>query len=578
MTPATRSLLRASADGDISLVRALLSQGTDVNGKTAAGQTPLMLAAAFGHAMVVKVLLAAGADIELQDELGFAARDWAGKTPEIAQLFDRKSEPGEQPENTHETEPPRSSPVEPSGQSDTEPEAAVLFPDPKAFAKNKPDIPGAGLGGLAGAILRERAVKPTNEQQTGNHVASSNGPTARSEFSPATSPLLTGRVSPPDDVTSETGHAELTRETETGVTEEQEVSDSEIEPAQITSKSIAEEDETTISGKRREPESANTLPRGRTLFPHEPVMYKRSASAGSTNRIGKVDVPVPSFSGLSGYNFARLIRWALVVIFLLAGAAAGYFLSNYLLKRDSQQTIAPASSAPAQPTPVPPKPGPVVGGALAGSELFLPDAEFPNATSPPGNADASGSVTVQVNVDQRGTVRSAKAMDGDGRLQPSAVAAAKRASFSPDKLRGKGRIVSGTVTYTFIAPQQQPTQTSNVQPSTSPTPAVTLSTADASKGDGAEAPLPKVNGALAGAELNLPQAAYPARAKAQGITGTVTIVVRVNRTGRVVSWRTAEGDSRLRSAALTAAKKSTFSPDKLPGTGDVVGTITYTFR
>jgi len=39
-----------------------------------------------------------------------------------------------------------------------------------------------------------------------------------------------------------------------------------------------------------------------------------------------------------------------------------------------------------------------------------------------------------------------------------------------------------------------------------------------------------------------------------------------------------EGDSQLRAAALKAAKKAIFSPSKLPGKGEVVGTITYNFK
>jgi outer membrane biosynthesis protein TonB len=52
----------------------------------------------------------------------------------------------------------------------------------------------------------------------------------------------------------------------------------------------------------------------------------------------------------------------------------------------------------------------------------------------------------------------------------------------------------------------------------------------------------------------------------------------VNRAGKVISWRTLEGDSQLRAAALKAAKQTTFSPDKLPGKGEVVGTVTYNFK
>ena len=85
-----------------------------------------------------------------------------------------------------------------------------------------------------------------------------------------------------------------------------------------------------------------------------------------------------------------------------------------------------------------------------------------------------------------------------------------------------------------------------------------------------------LGGPLVGAESNLPQPDYPERAKSKGIYGTITVVVRVNRAGKVISWSTSQGDSQLRAAALKAAKKATFSPDKLAGEGEVVETLPTT--
>jgi hypothetical protein len=56
------------------------------------------------------------------------------------------------------------------------------------------------------------------------------------------------------------------------------------------------------------------------------------------------------------------------------------------------------------------------------------------------------------------------------------------------------------------------------------------------------------------------------------------VVVRVSPNGNVISWRPLNGEQRLRTLAVNAAKRSTFDADKLPGNGEVVGTITYTFR
>ena len=85
--PANRALLRAAADGDSHRVRALLVQGTEVNSTNGAGQTALMLAAAFNRQEVVNLLLKARANIEVQDDLGLTALDWAAHFPAIVELI-----------------------------------------------------------------------------------------------------------------------------------------------------------------------------------------------------------------------------------------------------------------------------------------------------------------------------------------------------------------------------------------------------------------------------------------------------------------------------------------------------------
>jgi len=63
---------------------------------------------------------------------------------------------------------------------------------------------------------------------------------------------------------------------------------------------------------------------------------------------------------------------------------------------------------------------------------------------------ASGTVTVQVLVDERGNVVSASAVSGHPLLQQSAVSAARQAKFSPTLLSGQPVKVSGVITYNFV--------------------------------------------------------------------------------------------------------------------------------
>ncbi len=63
------------SDSDCTLV--LLKGGADVDVQSMHGLTPLMVAAGYGPASQVEVLLAAGADLLLTDDQGQSALDWA---------------------------------------------------------------------------------------------------------------------------------------------------------------------------------------------------------------------------------------------------------------------------------------------------------------------------------------------------------------------------------------------------------------------------------------------------------------------------------------------------------------------
>jgi protein TonB len=66
-------------------------------------------------------------------------------------------------------------------------------------------------------------------------------------------------------------------------------------------------------------------------------------------------------------------------------------------------------------------------------------------------AHASGTVVVQVLIDEDGNVITAHAVSGHPLLQPSAVSAARASKFSPTKLSGQPVKVSGILQYNFVA-------------------------------------------------------------------------------------------------------------------------------
>jgi protein TonB len=101
---------------------------------------------------------------------------------------------------------------------------------------------------------------------------------------------------------------------------------------------------------------------------------------------------------------------------------------------------------PAQPTPKPVPKAPVSGGVLNGKALNLPKPVYPAIAK---TARASGTVVVQVLIDENGSVVSASAVSGPPLLRAAAVQAARGARFSPTKLSGQPVKVSGVINFNF---------------------------------------------------------------------------------------------------------------------------------
>lgn len=79
--------------------------------------------------------------------------------------------------------------------------------------------------------------------------------------------------------------------------------------------------------------------------------------------------------------------------------------------------------------------------------LSLPKPPYPPLALQHG---VRGTVTVQVLIDEGGTVISAKAVSGSPLLAPAAVTAAYKAKFSPTILGDQPVKVSGMITYNFV--------------------------------------------------------------------------------------------------------------------------------
>ena len=109
--------------------------------------------------------------------------------------------------------------------------------------------------------------------------------------------------------------------------------------------------------------------------------------------------------------------------------------------------IADETPPPEAPKPTPPR-APISGGVLNGKAISLPKPAYPPIARA---AHASGTVVVQVTIDENGNVIAAHAVSGHPLLQGAAVGAARQARFSPTKLSGQPVKVTGVIQYNFVA-------------------------------------------------------------------------------------------------------------------------------
>jgi protein TonB len=99
------------------------------------------------------------------------------------------------------------------------------------------------------------------------------------------------------------------------------------------------------------------------------------------------------------------------------------------------------------PTPTPRPKGPISGGVLNGRAISKPQPSYPPIAKA---ANASGTVVVQVLIDEDGKVMQAHAVSGHPLLRKAAEEAARNARFSPTQLSGQPVKVTGVITYNFV--------------------------------------------------------------------------------------------------------------------------------
>lgn len=116
--------------------------------------------------------------------------------------------------------------------------------------------------------------------------------------------------------------------------------------------------------------------------------------------------------------------------------------------RSSLRVATPVTTIIGQASGEAPPKGAIIGGVLNGKAIALPKPEYPAIARA---AHASGTVVVQVLIDEEGNVVSAHVVSGHPLLQAAAVAAAREAKFKPTTLSGQPVKVTGVIQYNFVA-------------------------------------------------------------------------------------------------------------------------------
>ncbi len=114
-------------------------------------------------------------------------------------------------------------------------------------------------------------------------------------------------------------------------------------------------------------------------------------------------------------------------------------------------TETPTDKKPETPAPTTEQSGkraPISGGVLNGKAITLPKPDYPAEARA---ARASGTVVVQVTIDEYGNVIAARAVSGHPLLQQVSMNAAFQARFTPTFLMGEAVKVTGMITYNFAA-------------------------------------------------------------------------------------------------------------------------------
>lgn len=444
-------LTQAVTSGDADAVSTVIANGADVNERTGGGQTPLILATIFGHTHLIPLLLNAGADPLLRDNLGLNAVDWAqrrgatevldvlaGKPVQSPTIFATKTPQPARAETTRppkpsrslnlETEPPRSVSEEERSrrwitglkQRIAEQSHAEIPEGPNIFRAQHELIAEAQRQFIDSAREPQPEIPALPQEPRPESPAPAVPQPEIPALPPDPEPDIPS-IPPEPELPGETPKPELP-----GKPPQPELpGEPPVQEPVIASGATTEKTSPRASNRKR-------CPRCNAIYNSDLIAYCVH------HVVPLVDADAPPIIS-EPQKASHTMFWVLIAVTLTGSVIAGSLFTSYFYTSNTttQQAAAPAGPVAMQ------KGRPRLAEELQGTEVSLPIAESPLK----GQEAIPGIVTVRVVIDKSGKVIEAQASGGDWLLRGAASEAALKSTFSPEKLRG--RETEGRIIYTF---------------------------------------------------------------------------------------------------------------------------------
>ena len=445
-------LTQAVTSGDADAVSTVIANGADVNERTGGGQTPLILATIFGHTHLIPLLLDAGADPQLRDNLGLNAVDWAqrrgatevidvlaGKPSRTPTIFATKAPAPRRSETSSHAKPARSLNLEAEqSRSVSEEERSrrwISGLKQRIAEQSQVEIPeGPNIFRPQRELLTEAQRQfsdSTREPQP--EIPATPQPQPESPGTQPAQPEIPALPPDPEpELPATTPEPDLP-----GETPKPELPDKPPQPDSPAAPPV-QEPPTIIAaeftpGKTSRSSNRKRCPQCNAIYNSDLVAYC------AHHVVALVDEDAPPIIS-EPQKASYTMFWVLIGITLTGSIIVGSLITAYFYTSNST-TTQPAAAPPA---PVAMQKGrPRLAEELQGTEVSLPIAESPLK----GQEAIPGIVTVRVVIDKSGKVIEAQASGGDWLLRGAASEAALKSTFAPEKLRG--RETEGRIIYTF---------------------------------------------------------------------------------------------------------------------------------